>query len=526
MNTPRRLAWALGAALLLGGNAAAKEKWIRAQTEHFEMFSCASERDSREVLARLEQFRAAVLKIFPLRSNREPPTTVILFDRDRQFELYRPIRHGEHEEAGGYCIYDSAEGVIVLSAEYDRAITQEIIFHEYVHLLLAARGDSPPPWLNEGLAEFFSTFAIKKDKFEMGAHKPERVEVLLGTTLMPLGRLFAVEQESSEYHEGHGRDVFYAESWLLVHYAILSEDRKTTLPALQQFASLLATPGRPIEESFRKAFGMGYDEMERRLYGYLRGGRYHKGTGPLALANLASTITFAPADDFERELTLLDLRWRLQAPGDTTYRLMQLARQRPASPRPYELLAIIAAQDNDPEGALEKWRHAAELGSKNGYAYLVLAREKLDQMLHSYSPDYRLPDDLAATLRGWLDRALSLNPNYLDAFEALALVEAMAERPRPEVLNRIQESVPQMRDKSLTLFALAVVHSRVGHWESARQITDLLMTSPQATPQIRMLAEILHRRLPPAAAPPPSPGGSSPPAPAAAGAAVELPKSP
>ncbi len=492
-----------GAGLLSVAGAAAREKWIHAQTEHFEMFSCASEGTSREVLAKLEQFRATVLQIYPLRSNREPPTTIILFDSDRRFEPYRPVRHGEHEEAGGYCIHDPAEAVIVLSAEGDRDTTRGIIYHEYVHLLLAARGENPPTWLNEGLAQFFETFTITKNRFEIGGHNPALVETLRGESLMPLGHLFAVTNESSDYHEGSARNIFYAESWLLVHYAICGEDSKALAPALNRFVASLSAGNTPIDSAFQKSFGMDYETMQRQLQSYLHGGRYRGRAGPLVLGDLSAQIKFAPADDFDRDLALLDLRWRLQQPEDTTYRLRQLAQQRPESPRPYELLAIVASQGNEWEEGRTNWQRAAERGSKNAYAYLVLARDRLNQLLNGFSLDYRLPADRAATLRGWLDRALELSPDYADALEALALVEAMADKPRFGLVNHIQETVPKMRDKSLTLFALAVVHARVGHDDLARQIVELVLKSPRITPQVRMLAEHLSRHLaaPAAAAP-------------------------
>ena len=509
MNLRMRIAAAAGAGLLVAAGAAAREKWIHAQTEHFEMFSCASESTSRELLAKLEQFRATILRVYPLRNNREPPTTVILFDTDSQFERYRPMRHGEHEEAGGYCVYDPAEAVIVLSDEYDRETTQQIIFHEYVHLLVGARGEHPPVWLNEGLAEFFSTFDTEKGRFVIGRHKPEHVDLLLSSHLMPLGHLFAITPDSPEYHEGSDRGILYAESWLLVHYALLGAKQNVMKPALARFVGLLETPGAAVDESFRQAFGMDYDAMESRLRDYLHGGGYHMATGPLPLGDLSSQLKFTPAGDEERELALADLRWRLQAPEDTTYRLMQSANQRPDSPRPYELLAIVASQGNDPEAALRKWQDAVERGSKNAYAYLVVARDRVNQLLAGFSPDYRLPADQAATLRGWLDRALELSPNYLAADEQLALVEAMAAEPRPAVLNRIQAVVNEMPDRSLTLFALAVVHWRVQHFELARQIDELLLKSPKTDPQVHWLAEVLHRRLPP---PAPKPEGAAPPA--------------
>lgn len=60
----------IGLALL--SIASARERWITARTEHFEMFSCASESESREMLNKLEQFRATVLATYSLPRFRDP----------------------------------------------------------------------------------------------------------------------------------------------------------------------------------------------------------------------------------------------------------------------------------------------------------------------------------------------------------------------------------------------------------------------------------------------------------------------
>jgi hypothetical protein len=122
-----------------------------------------------------------------------------------------------------------------------------------------------------------------------------------------------------------------------------------------------------------------------------------------------------------------------------------------------------------------------------------------------------MPADLVATLRDWLDRAVALSPDYLEAYGGLAVVEAVAEQPRIEVINRVQQVVPQMRDKTRTLFALALVRWRAGDYVTSRKITEALLASPQASAHWGILARQLNKRLPPSA--------EEPAAPAATGAA-------
>ena len=501
MRTSSRLTFVVSIGLALLSIASARERWITARTEHFEMFSCASESESREMLNKLEQFRATVLATYSLPRFRDPRTTIMLFGTDRQFEPYKPLYNGKPNDVAGYCTGGPDESMIAMTADNDSEFTDEVIFHEYVHVLLAAGGEQPPPWLDEGLAEFFSTFKVWENSFELGRAKPDHVETLRQHAFLPLGRLFAVTHRSPEYNEGDRRDVFYAESWALVHFMICGKDRAIYLPRLRRFNELIAAPDSAIDRSFREAFGVDYDEMETRLRDAMKGGGYRIATGPLIVGDLSAKIKFQPAGDFERDVALISLRWRLQTPGDTAYRLMQLAETHPTAPRPHEVLAAVAVRGQDPEGALSHWRRAAELGSDNPYVYMRLASDRLDQVTAGLTLDYRMPAELAATLRGWLDRAVALSPRYFEAFEALAMVEAFAEKPRLEVINRVQGMVPKMSDKTRTLFAIAIVHWRKGDFVTARQIAKLLVAAPTISPRLRSLTQRLSKELPPTKTP-------------------------
>jgi hypothetical protein len=509
-----RLVVLLGLGLSLASGAGARDRWIHARTEHFEMFSSVSEDESRDLLASLEQFRATVLSICSLPRLRDPRTTVFVFASDHQFEPYKPLYNGRPKDAAGYCAGWSDETAIALAADNPFSVTGEIIYHEYVHLLFSAGDDHPPLWLNEGLAELFSTFAIQKDSVELGRQKPDHVDTLHLHHLMPLGSLFAVTIQSPSYNEGIRQNIFYAESWVFVHFLVCGANRATYLPELRRFKELLAAPNRAIDESFREAFGMSYEGMEAHLNDYLRSGHYFIQHAKLPLGDLARQIKFQPADDFERETALLNLRWRVRQEGSTTYQLLQLAESHPRSPRPQELLAAVAMMGGDSEGALIHWRRAADLGSDNAYIYWRLARDNLDQVMNGLSLDYRMPAELAARLRGWLDRAVALSPNYLDAYEALGYVEALAERPRVEVVNRVQAVLPRMKDKTRTLLAIAIIRWRMQDYVTARQIAIYLTASPGIPADVCRRAQRLSARIPEATEPPaaPKPGASAEPA--------------
>lgn len=491
MRASPRLIFLVGIGLALLSVASASEQWITARSPHFEMFSSASERESREMLNKLEQFRAAVLAICSIPRFHDSKATIVLFATNRQFDSFKPLHDGKPANGAAYCIGGSGETTIAMAADNNPEETDEIIFREYVQLVLAAGGEEPPLWLNDGLAELFSTFKIEGDSFILGVGKPARTETLSRLQLMPLDRLFAVTRESPEYRQ----ETFHAESWALLHFMVCGKDSAAYLPKLRRFNELIATSDGAVDGCFREAFSMSYDEMERNIDRYLQSNHFYAQRGKLIVGDLYARIEFQPAGAFEREVALTSLRWRLQAPADIVDRLMQLSESHPEAARPHEILAAIAMQGGDPKGALGHWRRAAELGSDNPEVYLQVAADRFDQFTIGLTLDTRMPAEVAATLRGWLDRVIALSPRYLEAYETVAMVEAFSEQPRWDVVNRVQAAMPKMRDKTRAMFAMAILRWRMGDDVTARQIVKLLLATPKISARVRFLAQRLNWRL-------------------------------
>src|SRR5207244_12348069 len=101
--------------------------------------------------------------------------------------------------------------------------TSSVVFTEYAHLLMRNSGRGIPLWLNEGLAEYFSTFLLESNGREAIVGRPMAVHLaLLNQRLMPVSELLAVGPASPMYNEGDRRSIFYAEAWALTHYLLIA----------------------------------------------------------------------------------------------------------------------------------------------------------------------------------------------------------------------------------------------------------------------------------------------------------------
>jgi tetratricopeptide (TPR) repeat protein len=480
--------------------ASAKERWLYAKSDNFEMYSSASEKDSRQILDKLEQFRAFFLASLPLRRAREPRTFVVVFDSDRAFKDYKPLYQGRPKNVAGYCLTSDDEAVMALTTDTDPDLEDEgdatrIVLHEFVHLMLQTRGVNPPLWLNEGLAEFFSTFDVKEGQVEIGRPKDLYVEYLSQSALPSLREVFSATRKSKTYNDENQAPQFYAESWALTHYLICGTDVSNR----EKLSRFLATQEKEPEgadpvKSFEQAFGLSYGEMQSRLRDYLNGGRYRIRVAKLPRPDLAKRLSFQPASEFDVQMMLLDTKWRIRQDGAAIATALQLADQHPESPRPQELLAAIYTETDRRREALDHWRRAAALGSVNPYVYVELARDTLDRGDGALHVDDRVTEPMAAQLRGWIDHALQINPDSADALEALALTEAMAPEIRVAAVNRVQGAISRIRDPLPTLVALGIVRWRLGDPKTARQIADLVLADHHARARLQATAKELRAR--------------------------------
>src|SRR4029453_17455818 len=70
-----------------------------------------------------------------------------------------------------------------------------VIFHEYAHLIISNVSHSVPAWLNEGLAEYYSTYEMLRDGREALLGRPvvSHLQELNNTKLLTLDELLKVD---------------------------------------------------------------------------------------------------------------------------------------------------------------------------------------------------------------------------------------------------------------------------------------------------------------------------------------------
>src|SRR5215207_3978089 len=324
-----RRARALAAALVLlfcARAAAAKDAWTSVRSQNFFLVGNASEKEIRQVATRLEQFREVFTKLFTnVNFNTPVPTTVVVFKNDGAYKPFKPLADGRPVEVAGY--FQPGDDVNYITLTPERAggagNPYGTIYHEYTHLLVnnSLGPGQAPPWFNEGLAEYYSTFAVEDDRqVHLGRLIDYHILLLREQKMIPLSQLFAVTHHSLERNRHDVRNLFYAESWALVHYLILGNDGKR-LPQLGEFLSL-AKKGVPTDEAFRRAFQTDTAGMERELQKYVRAHTFmSRVTTFRQKLVFDSQLTAAPLTEAQAEAYLGDLLLHINRADDAAARL-------------------------------------------------------------------------------------------------------------------------------------------------------------------------------------------------------------
>src|SRR5262249_22300241 len=141
---------------------------------------------------------------------------MVAFSSEKEYEPYRP-----NEFAVAYYMPGAERDTIVMS--HTGSDAQPIAVHEYTHLVMEHAGLKAPPWLNEGLAEIFSTMRPVGNKVMIGEIIKGRLYEMLNSKWVSLSTILTVDHNSPYYNEKNKAGSLYNEGWALTHMLMLDK---------------------------------------------------------------------------------------------------------------------------------------------------------------------------------------------------------------------------------------------------------------------------------------------------------------
>jgi len=229
----------------------------------------------------MEQMRAVFGQLLLKDKLRMPvPVTVVAFKSDKQYAELAPIKQST---AGGFYVpgYDRIYiGLNLFEIEPWRAVA-----HSLGHYFLNFNYPPTQGWFDEGMAEYFGAVQIDKevniggdpelapewhedifDNMMRDANAPQSLTQLVSSPVwIGMVDLFNMKHDTSGLHEGSHNTLYYAQSWLVVHYLI----NKKKMPEVGTYFDLVLNQKVPVDKAMVQAFDLTPAQMEEAARTYL-----------------------------------------------------------------------------------------------------------------------------------------------------------------------------------------------------------------------------------------------------------------
>ena len=406
----------------------ADTRWTAIQGDGFNVISGAGGPTAAKMAHRVEQMRQLLggsKKVLPLR--------VVLVASENLFAALRPSA-----TVGGFFQSSANEDWIVV--HWGRPDSERALSHELVHAFLEHAGPRRPLWLEEGLAEFYSTAQFDSKGWTIGRAIDPHVRLLNQSPWLGEREFFEARPDSALREEGSRITRFYAQSWAVVHYLLTTPGIREKAPAL--FTAL--AEGVPFARAAEATLGLRQGLLLEAVRRSVETGRFL--TARLAaepIANPASPpSTLSPDDAADLVISLALASGR-----------PELAAKTARTPTQRGLLAL----GNGDIPTAEKWfTEAIAAGVPEPTPYFELAmilRENRRDAIRS-----------AALLRATLER----NPNHAEAHFLRGLDAAKAGNLE-DAIDSYQQAAQILPRQATFWHALALALERAGKRKEASQ---------------------------------------------------------
>jgi hypothetical protein len=534
----------LGVLLAASSPAAEKSPWLEIHSTHFTVITDAGDKKGREVALRFEQMRAVFAVLLMKERLNEPlPLTILAFNNDKSYYQSAPLRQGQPINVPGFFVPGEDQNFIVLNL-FETAPWRAVA-HDFAHLLLNSNYPAAPGWFDEGLAEYFGSIRLDDRKYEIGGdpelhsaftedllenqhevrNPPKSLtELLSGQVWLALPDLLTMKHDTSTYVESTHHTLFYAQSWMTMHY-LLHENK---LPQTGIFFDLVENQHVPVEEAIQKAYGVTAAQFDQAVKDY-----FHSLTPlfvaldasrqPDSLTNTPQVYQFpeivGPNDSAitskvlpetdaraiaaevktripdRREAGLQELQALATAPdsapakktNQTDDKRNALLVTAAGNEIAHRALAWDHLQSSEFEAATEELGDAAALNQGDMWIryYLAVLKYRMSQTKHA---DIQGLPNMMQDLRAVLD----WYPEFANAYDLMAI--ARMEGGGPVAAMQAERAAIQLSPRNQQyVYHLAEIYVADKKWEAARALLERLKTS--SNPQVAAAARERLERL-------------------------------
>jgi hypothetical protein len=263
--------------------AAEQSPWLEIHSAHFTVITDAGEKRGREVALRFEQMRSVFGSLLGKERLSQPvPLTILAFKSDKEYYQLAPLENGQPTSLPGFFLPGVDQDFIALNLFEEEP--WRAVAHDFAHMLLNYNYPPTQGWFDEGLAEYFGSIRVDNRQVEIGGdpelqatikedlvgnqrdtHPARSLTELLGAQVwISLPDLFTMKHDTSTYNEGTHHTLYYAESWIVMHYLL----HKKKLPETGAYFGLVLNQHVAPEDAIQQAFGMSAAQLEQAVKDY------------------------------------------------------------------------------------------------------------------------------------------------------------------------------------------------------------------------------------------------------------------
>jgi tetratricopeptide (TPR) repeat protein len=412
-----RLFWlGLVAAFLCRVACAAPDQWIEVSTAHFTVITDSNEKQGRHIADQFERMRWVFQALYP-KANVDPaePIVVIAAKNQKVFQTMEPAAYlaKGQMKLGGYYSHTEEKNYVLLQldAEYEHPFAS--VYHEYTHLQFLGASAWMPLWLNEGLAEFMQNTEIRDKDVLLGEPSVDDILYLRQNKLIPLDVLFKVDASSPYYHEEQKGSVFYAESWALTHFLMVTDHDKHT-NRMGDYMNLVSHDEDQVTAA-KNAFG-DLKQFQKALEGYIQQANYKEFVLSSAAAPIdESTYKVRTLTQVEFDARRADVLSYVDRETEARTLLDAVLKEDPNNVQAHETMGYLEIHAGHHDEARKWYGEAVKLDSRDYLAYFNFASLRMNESRGE--EDREIKDSLKT--------AIQLNPLFAPSYDRLAVYFAM-----------------------------------------------------------------------------------------------------
>ena len=380
---------------------AAEPKWQQISSDHFLVITDAGQKKGHEVIARFEQMRTVFSEILGRRKVRMSQPVEIL-------ALANPATYAQLAPQGtslpAFFLRGEERVFIVVNTSVEDS--WRAVAHPLAHYLLDYNYPPTAAWFDEGFAEYFASLYFTNKNTQLGSD-PELAwpgqpayseqgpglksltELLNNPVWLNLTDLMQMHNRVVNGHEGTHRTLFYAESWLLMHY-LLNQNKLAQAGA---YFDLVENQRMPVSQAMQQAFGVSPAQLDQQVKDYFHTlkplqASLEEAQGPTPpvtpepvqatpLPFAAEEVAASTRDVPAREADALVAEMALRVPEhreDAIQKLQALADDpKTETAVAHRALAWADVQKGDSAAAFEQLRTAVQLNNSDPWSHFGVA---------------------------------------------------------------------------------------------------------------------------------------------------------